>query len=134
MNNSHYFDSVDPIKEEMLREEAKSKGFTEPKFVGQGCCHRSGSDRYGYYVAKIFNSKLIAIVRSEDKMAVHWTDGSMNCRRPSNWQNAECWIYLAKYGKRWYLASPKTLKRCVGTRNVFPLSFNGAYSYLDPSF
>ena len=130
---------------EDVRKRASEGKLTGPEFVGQGCTYRVGSDSYGYYVAEILKpGKLVALVQSDDEWVTSWMNGDMTCTMPtdklvkdvvagSNGPNP-CFEYIMRYGKSWY--------RCeiIGGEIVrrrgdhAGLSWNGSFSYRDPSF
>ena len=129
---------------EDIRKRALEGKLTGPEFIGQGCTYRAGSDSYGYYVAEIIKpGKLAAIVQSDDEWIMSWTDGHMTCSMPtdklvknavtgSNGPNPY-FEYIMRYGKKWYkcdIIDGKIVRRC---RDHVGLSWNGAYSYRDPS-
>ena len=127
----HYFDSLNPVEFAQVQFNLENATPEDKIFVGQGVTELVGSDKYGYYVAKVFNNKFIALVPADSKFIHGWQDGSMECTRPDNWQDENTWQYFKKYGKKWYRANAKG-KRVLGMD--IRLNFYGANAYMDPSF
>ena len=127
----HYFDSLNPVEFAQIQSNLENRKAEDKIFVGQGVTETVGSDAYGYYIAKVFNNKFIALVSADSKYITGWQDGSMVCTRPDNWQNKKTWQYLKKYGKKWYYANAEG-KRFPG-RDI-RIHFYGAHAYRDPSF
>lgn len=129
---------------EDVRKRASEGKLTGPEFVGQGCTYRVGSDSYGYYVAEILKpGKLVAIVQSDDEWVTSWMDGHITCSMPvdklvknavagSNRPNS-CFDYIMRYGKSWYKCEIIDGKIVRQHRNHAGLSWNGVFSYRDPS-
>ena len=130
---------------EDVRKRALERKLTGPEFVGQGCTYRVGSDSYGYYVAEILKpGKLVALVQSDDEWVTSWMDGDMTCTMPTdklvknavagfNGPNPD-FDYFMRYGKGWYRCQIIDGKIVRQRRNRVGLSWNGAFSYRDPSF
>ena len=137
---THYFLENQPEDTQKRALDGKLSG---PEFVGQGCTYRVGSDSYGYFIAEIIKpGRLIAIVQSDDEWVTSWMDGHMTCSMPTDKlvksaaaaQPAESCEYVMRYGKNWYkcdVIDGKIIRRC-GDR--IGLSWNGAFSYRNPSF
>ena len=137
---THYFLENQPEDTQKRALDGKLSG---PEFVGQGCTYRVGSDSYGYFIAEIIKpGRLIAIVQSDDEWVTSWMDGHMTCSMPTDKlvksaaaaQPAESCEYVMRYGKNWYkcdVIDGKIIRRC-GDR--IGLSWNGAFSYCNPSF
>lgn len=133
-------EQTDEVKK--LAAERRLKG---PVFVGQGCTRRSGSDSYGYYVAEIVEpGRIVGIVNADEDWISDWYAGDMNCRFPSakilKWEadgrrgGYSPIEYIMRYGKSWYeceRGADGKLRRMKGRHAG--LSWNGAYSYRDPS-
>lgn len=122
---------------------AKEGQLNGPVFVGQGCTRRCGSDSYGYFVAEILKpGRLAAVVNADSEFINDWTDGSMTSEFPSETVmkanisgDRRAFEYIMKYGKGWYKCQVMPngeIKRIPGAH--CGLSFNGSYSYRDPSF
>jgi hypothetical protein len=137
---THYFLENQP---EDVRKRASERKLSGPEFVGQGCTHRSGSDSYGYYVAEItVPGRLAALVQSDDEWTTSWMDGGMTCSMPADAvvRGAVAgpaprreFDYIMRYGKNWYwceVVDGKIVRR-RGCRAG--LTWNGAFSYRDPS-
>lgn len=138
----HYF--LENQSEEIKNKAIEHK-FTGPEFVGQGCTQRVGSDSYGYYVVHIVvPGKIVGLAYAESKFITSWTDGHMSCSikfdevlksfiKYGDKPNLD-FIYIQKYGKKWYwcnVIDDKIIRSCG---NCAYLSWNGAFSYRDPSF
>ena len=95
----HYFDSLNPVEFAQVQFNLENETPEDKIFVGQGVTESVGSNKYGYYVAKVFNNKFIALVPADSKFMHGWQDGSMECTRPDNWQDENTWQYYKKYGK-----------------------------------
>lgn len=130
---------------EDVRKRALEGKLTGPEFVGQGCTRRVGSDSYGYYVAEILKpGKLVALIMADDEYVTSWTDGDMICTMPTDQlvKNAVAgpngpnpyFDYIMRYGKSWYGCQIINGKIVRLHRNHVWLSWNGAFSYRDPSF
>ena len=125
---------------------AKAGKLAGPEFVGQGCTQRVGSDSYGYYVAEILKpGRLVALVRAEDEFVNGWAAGDMTCSMPTDVMVKQAAIggnaaskyfdYVEKYGKKWYWCDVDPYGKIIRRRgNHAWLSWNGAFSYRDPSF
>lgn len=121
-NHSHYYPSNLP---ESIRNMTRYFG---PVFEGQGCSKRSGSDAYGLYITKIVSPKFIGLVQAHTVLHHNnWTGGEVDCSMPAD-KNPTLW--LKQYGKCWYQADVSG-HRIPGAK--YPISFNGAYAYRDPS-
>ena len=139
---THYF--LENQAEDIQKRALEGK-LTGPEFVGQGCTYRVGSDSYGYYVAEILKpGKLVALVQSDDEWVTSWMNGDMICTMPtdklvknavagSNRPNP-CFEYIMRYGKSWYRCEIIDGKIVRQHRNHAELSWNGSFSYRDPSF
>ena len=130
---------------EDVRKRASEGKLTGPEFVGQGCTRRVGSDSYGYYVAEILKpGKLVALIMADDEYITSWTAGDMICTMPTDKlvKNAVAGFnglnpdfdYFMRYGKGWYRCQIIDGKIVRQRRNRVGLSWNGAFSYRDPSF
>lgn len=128
---------------EDVRKRASDGKLAGPEFVGQGCTYRVGSDSYGYYVVEILKpARLVALIRADDEFITSWTDGSMKCSMPTDSAvkgavsgPAPCrdFDYIMRYGKDWYwcdIVDGKIIRRRGSHAR---LSWNGAFSYRDPS-
>ena len=129
---------------EDIRKRALEGKLTGPEFVGQGCTCRVGSDSYGYYVAEILKpGKLVALIMADDEYVTSWTDGDMTCTMPTDKlvKNAAAgpdgpnpyFDYIMRYGKSWYRCQIINGKIARQRRSHAGLSWNGAFSYHDPS-
>ena len=130
---------------EDVRKRALERKLTGPEFVGQGCTRRVGSDSYGYYVAEILKpGKLVALIMADDEYVTSWMDGDMTCTMPTDKlvKNAAAgpngpnpyFDYIMRYGKSWYRCQIINGKIARQRRSHAGLSWNGAFSYRDPSF
>jgi len=138
----HYF--LENQSEE-IRQKAEKREFTGPEFVGQGCTQQVGSDSYGYFVIEIIKpGRLAGLVRADSAFIGSWTEGSMTSKLPADavfktmasepaGPHSE-FDYIGRYGKNWYWCDviDGKIRRRRGSHAR--LSFNGAYSYRDPSF
>lgn len=128
---------------EDVRKRASEGKLTGPEFVGQGCTHRVGSDSYGYYVAEILKpGKLVALVQSDDEWVTSWMNGDMICTMPTDLivksvatgpAPSSIFDYIMRYGKNWYwcyIADGEIIRQRGSHAG---LSWNGAFSYRDPS-
>ena len=127
----HYFDSLNPVEFVQVKSNLENGKAEDKIFVGQGVTHSVGSDSYGYYVAKVFNNKFIALVSSKSNYITEWYAGNMESTRSDNWQDKNILHYFKKYGKKWYYANAEG-KRDLGAS--IGLCFYGAHDYRDPSF
>lgn len=139
----HYFLENQPKE---IIERAKTGKLSGPEFVGQGCTKSVGSDSYGYYVAEIPRpGRLAALVSADEKFVRSWTDGDMACAIPAdtlvrnavktlNGRVCPDYDYIMKYGGKWYWCDivDGEIKRRRGAHAC--LSWNGCFSYRDPSF
>ena len=129
---------------EDVRKRALEGKLTGPEFVGQGCTYRVGSDSYGYYVVEILKpGRLVALISADEKYITSWTDGNMICMMPTDkvLKNAVVcshpnsnFSYIMKYGKHWYrcdIINGEIIRR---HGDYAGLSWNGSFSYRDPSF
>ena len=116
-----------------------------PVFVGQGCTKRCGSDSYGFYVAEILKpGRLVALVDADEEFETSWADGNMKCEFPSATllkaaaarPEGPCreFSYAMRYGRSWYWCDVKDGKVTRRPGDHARLSWNGAFSYRDPSF
>jgi len=116
-----------------------------PLFVGQGFTHSVGSDSYGGYVVSIAtlpNRKpIVGLVSADSVMHGDWTEGTMDNSVDLAQAKPEQWI--TTYGKNkitgapkwWFCSATGDRKNPVGYRiGKCGYSWNGAYSYRDPSF
>ena len=138
---THYFLE---IQSEDVRKRASEGKLTGPEFVGQGCTYRVGSDAYGYYVAEILEpGRLVALIGADDEYVTSWPDGNMVCTMPTDKlvKNAVVgpagpnsgFDYIMRYGKSWYRCRVIDGKITRQRGNHAGLSWNGAFSYRDPS-
>ena len=139
---THYFLENQP---EGVQKRAKEHRLSGPEFVGQGCTHNVRSDSYGYYVVEIVKpGRVVALVVAECEWAKSWMEGRMTCSMPtdlllkhavSGMKTSSCFEYMVRYGRSWYWGERTPggeIKRMP--RDKACLSWNGAYSYRDPSF
>ena len=138
----HYFLERQP---EDVRRRAADGKLAGPEFVGQGCTYSVGSDSYGYYVAEVVKpGRLVALVPAEARYVTSWEAGDMTSAMPVDkilkssvarpaGPNPE-FDYIMRYGKNWYWcqAANGEIRRLRGNRAR--LSWNGSFSYRDPSF
>jgi hypothetical protein len=140
----HYFIDQQP---ENIKKCINNKTLTGPEFIGQGCTERVGSDTYGYYVAEILKpNKIVALIAADAEYIKSWYDGSMECSLPTdkllkyNIANPnklnKNFYYIMRYGKNWYWCDIDIINSKIIRRHGAhaTLSWNGAFSYRDPSF
>lgn len=138
---THYFLENQP---EDVRKRVLEGKLTGPEFVGQGCTRSVGSDSYGYYVAEILKpGKLVALISADEEYVTSWADGNMTCTLPADKLVKSAvagshpnrnFDYIMKYGKRWYkceIIGGEIVRRHGDHAG---LSWNGSFSYRDPSF
>ena len=134
-NHPHY--NVETLSDE-LKALVNERKLTGPEFIGQGLSKRVGSDTYGYYICSIAMGKnkkpICGICSAVTKFHGTWAEGDEDCTMPGN---AVPSIWRTTYGKtksglpKWWQCDSNGIRR-AGARVSF--SWNGAYSYKDPSF
>ncbi len=121
-------------------QELANKGDLEgPEFIGQGCTHGCGSDRYGYYIIEIKTTAkskpLVGLARANTVMHGEWTEGTEDCSIDMETAKVTEWITPYgnnRYGRpQWYFCD-KDGNRFKGTKCNY--GFNGAYAFSDASF
>ena len=135
-NISHYNLGKQPQAIQKIAAEGK---LPWPCFVGQGCTYHIGSDSYGHYIVakkQIGKKTVWGIARAHEVMGpLGWTDGTMICSIDIDNAKPDCWIVASgknKLGKpKWWFCDENGKKQ-NGHKCTY--SWNGAYSYRDPSF
>lgn len=137
VNIPHYnVETLSPSTQKMVKE-GKLLG---PEFVGQGCTHGCGSDRYGYYILEIKTTAkgkpLIGLAQAKTVMHGEWTEGTEDCSIDLATAKPTAWITPfgnnVRTGRpQWYFCD-KDGNRFKGEKCHY--GFNGAYAYRDPSF
>lgn len=122
-------------------EQVKAHQLSGPTFIGQGITRSVGSDAYGSYIVakKIVGRKTIWGIASADA-AFHadWTEGTMDCSIDLAKVDEKQLSWIVASGKwkktgalKWWYCDAQG-KKYNGQKARF--SWNGAYSYRDPSF
>ena len=135
-NISHYNLGKQPHAIQKIAAEGK---LPWPCFVGQGCTYHSGSDSYGNYIVakkQIGKKTVWGIARAHEVMGpLGWTDGTMICSIDIDNAKPDCWIVASGKNKlgnpKWWFCDENGKKQ-NGRKCTY--SWNGAYSYRDPSF